>query len=278
MPPEQAEGRLDLVDERSDVYGLGAILYDILVGEPPFDGPDTGSVLTQVVADSPTPPRRKVPGTPRALDAVCLKALAKKAADRYASAKDLARDVQNWLADEPVSAYREPLLARTGRWGRQHRQLITAAAILLAASVVVSVVIAVNREQARRVTAAAEREALKQKELAQANEKAASEREAETQAVLIFVESNIFAAARPQGRDGGLGREVTLRRVTEAALPFIEQSFHDKPLLEARLRITLGRSFAFFFSDWKTALTQFQAARASTPRIAAAITPIPSRA
>jgi eukaryotic-like serine/threonine-protein kinase len=132
MAPEQAEGRLDIVDERSDVYGLGAVLYTILTGEPPFPGSDPQEVLRQVVKEAPVPPRRRVAQTPPALEAVCLKALEKRPANRYASARELAGEVQHFLADEPVSAYPEPPAARAGRWVRKHRTGVTAAAAALA--------------------------------------------------------------------------------------------------------------------------------------------------
>jgi serine/threonine-protein kinase len=134
MAPEQAEGRPDLLDERTDIYGLGAVLYEVLTGQPPFAGPDTTAVLRQVVHEPPTPPRAVVAGTPRALEAVCLKALAKKPAERYASAKELAAEVERWLADEPVAAYRDPLTTRLTRWGRRHRTLAVAAAVALVAA------------------------------------------------------------------------------------------------------------------------------------------------
>jgi serine/threonine-protein kinase len=152
MPPEQAEGRLDLVDERSDVYGLGAILYEILTGRPPFDGMDTVSILTQVVGDPLVAPRRQVPATPRPLDAICCKALAKKPTGRYASVKALAEDVQRWLADEPVTAYREPLVMRLGRRARRHRTLVAAsvAAAMMALVFGGPALVWWQRDQARR--------------------------------------------------------------------------------------------------------------------------------
>jgi serine/threonine-protein kinase len=136
MPPEQAEGRLDLVDERSDVYGLGAILYSILTGQAPFPGSDKQAVLVQVMRERPVAPRRLVAGTPAALEAVCLKALAKRATDRYASAREVADEVKHFLADEPVSAHREPVAARMGRWVRRHRTGVIAVGAALAVAVV----------------------------------------------------------------------------------------------------------------------------------------------
>jgi eukaryotic-like serine/threonine-protein kinase len=261
MPPEQAEGRLDLVDERSDVYGLGAILYELLVGAPPFKGPDTLTILRQVVAHSPPPPRRVVPETPRALEAMCMKALEKKPADRYASAKALSQDVERWLGDEPVSAYREPFTVKAGRWVRRHRPLVTGAAALLLAAVPLSLLLAVNRDEARRQAERDKQATQQQKEIAEANEKIATEREAETRAVLDFVENRVFAAARPKGKEGGLGREVTLRKAVESTLPYLATSFRDQPLVEARLRMTLGDSF-LYLGEPKLAAEHLEIARA----------------
>jgi serine/threonine-protein kinase len=136
MSPEQAEGRFDLIDRRSDVYGLGAILYEILTGRPPFAGEPKGELLHQVIHDAPLPPRSLVASTPPALQAVCFKALSKKPVERYASAAELAQEVQRFLADEPVGAYKEPARARLARWGRRHRVLMTSAGALLIAAVV----------------------------------------------------------------------------------------------------------------------------------------------
>jgi serine/threonine-protein kinase len=136
MAPEQAAGRRDLVGPRSDVYGLGAMLYEILTGQPPFRGSSREEVIRKVTSDPPLPPAALVPGTPAALQAICLKALAKQPAERYASAGDLARDLQRFLADEPVTAHRDAWPTRLARWGRRHRPLVTGAVALLVAAVV----------------------------------------------------------------------------------------------------------------------------------------------
>lgn len=96
MAPEQAEGRLEQIDERTDIFGLGAILYAILTGRPPFVGSSTLQVLMAAIRAQPTPPRELVPDVPEAVEEICLKAMAKVPADRYASATELAQEVQRW--------------------------------------------------------------------------------------------------------------------------------------------------------------------------------------
>src|SRR6516165_2038234 len=128
MAPEQAEGRLDLLGPRTDVYGLGALLYEILTGQPPFSGSDTQEVLQRVIHETPARPRALVAAAPRPLEAICLKALAKKPEERYESAAALADEVRHWLADEPVKAHREPWLTKARRWVGRNRTLVTSAA------------------------------------------------------------------------------------------------------------------------------------------------------
>jgi eukaryotic-like serine/threonine-protein kinase len=96
MAPEQADGRLDLVDHRTDIYGLGAILYEILTGQPPFNGVSTIDILEKAVHDAPTRPRDIWPQVPAKLEAICLRALSKSQADRYASAAELGQEVHSW--------------------------------------------------------------------------------------------------------------------------------------------------------------------------------------
>ena len=131
MAPEQAQGRHDLVNQRTDIYGLGAILYEILTGRPPFIAPKTSEVIRKVCQEPPIPPRQIVPIIAPGLEAVCLKALRKEKGQRYATAAELAQEVRRWLADEPVKAYSEPWTRRAARWARRHRSSVAAAAALL---------------------------------------------------------------------------------------------------------------------------------------------------
>ena len=123
MSPEQAAGQLDDLGPASDVYSLGATLYCLLTGKTPFDGDDAGEVLRRCSAENSCRRGRSSATVDRALDAVCLKAMALRREDRYGSAKALAEDIEHWLADEPVAAYTEPWTLRagagaagTGRW------------------------------------------------------------------------------------------------------------------------------------------------------------------
>ena len=100
MSPEQAAGNLDQIDHRTDIYGLGGILYEILTGQPPFVGTTTREVLLKVLVGDPTPPRQRCPDVPLGLEAICLRALARQPVHRYDAAKELAEAVQHWQEAE----------------------------------------------------------------------------------------------------------------------------------------------------------------------------------
>jgi serine/threonine-protein kinase len=134
MSPEQASG--EPVGPPGDVYSLGATLYHLLAGGAPFEGSDVNQTLWAVRRGEFPPPRRINLGVPAALESVCLKAMARQPGDRYPSPRDLADDVERWLADEPVSAHRDPPLARLARWARRHRPAVAGAAALAATAVV----------------------------------------------------------------------------------------------------------------------------------------------
>ena len=107
MAPEQASGRVDIIDRRTDIYGLGAILYEVLTGHPPFAGPDTREVLRKVREEQPQLPREQWPDVPPALESICMRALAKRPNDRFGSANELATAVQSWQELERREAEEE---------------------------------------------------------------------------------------------------------------------------------------------------------------------------
>ncbi len=135
MSPEQAAGRLDQLGPASDVYSLGATLYCLLTGRTAFEDRDLSTVLRKVEHGEYPPPRAIDASVPAALEAICNRAMALAPAERYKSPRALAEDIEHWLADEPVSAYREPAGERVARWMRRHRQWtqsIGAAIVLVA--------------------------------------------------------------------------------------------------------------------------------------------------
>ncbi len=126
MSPEQAAGRLDQLGPASDIYSLGATLYCLLTGRSPFEGRDQGEVLGKVKKGEFPSPRQVKREVRPALEAVCLKAMALRPGARYPTARALADDVEKWLADETVGAWREPLRLRARRWARRHRAAVAA--------------------------------------------------------------------------------------------------------------------------------------------------------
>jgi tetratricopeptide (TPR) repeat protein len=132
--PEQARGDRGLVGPRTDIYALGAILYECLTGRPPFRAGTVAATLQQVVADEPVAPRRLNPSVPRDLETVCLKCLHKEPRQRYASAAELADDLHRFERGEPIAARRVGVIGSLRNWARRR----PAAAAMVAAGALVA--------------------------------------------------------------------------------------------------------------------------------------------
>jgi tetratricopeptide (TPR) repeat protein/serine/threonine protein kinase len=130
MSPEQALGQHGLLDQRTDIYALGATLYELLTLQPVFDGRNREELLRQITGAEPRPPRRWNKAIPADLETIVLKALAKHPAERYATAQEMADDLQRFLDDEPIRARRPTLVQRGRKWGRRHQAVVWSAAIV----------------------------------------------------------------------------------------------------------------------------------------------------
>lgn len=149
-PPEQLSGHLDLIEVRSDVYGLGAILYEILSGQAPASG-KLLDVIRTVTTGKVLPARDINPQAPIALNAICRKAMALAPCDRYESASELRSDIERWLDDSPVKAYPEPIWLRSRRWMRKHPAVVSTlsaiAIMLVAGTAFVATIVSRNNLQ-----------------------------------------------------------------------------------------------------------------------------------
>ncbi|MBI2827076.1 MAG: serine/threonine protein kinase [Planctomycetia bacterium] len=130
LAPEQALGKLDEIGPVSDVYALGAVLYELLVGRPPFRSETVLGTLQQVICDDPIAPSRVQRGLPRDVETICLKCLAKDPRHRYASAVCLAEDLDRFLAGRPILARRTRLWEKAYRWCRRNPAVTSLSALL----------------------------------------------------------------------------------------------------------------------------------------------------
>ncbi len=210
MSPEQARANRAAVDHRTDIYSLGATLYELLTLQPVCDGRDREEVLRQIASDEPRLPRRLNKAVPAELETIVLKALAKNPAERYATAQELADDVRCFLDDKPIRARRPTLGQRLTRWARRHKMLVGTAAVVLALALLGLTVANVL------LTAAYRRET----------------------DLRVLAESNHWLADQQ--------RAVARQAVDEMYTQFAEKWLHEKPELEQTERDFLQKALTFY--------------------------------
>ena len=138
MSPEQAAGLLENLGPATDIYSLGATLYHILCGRPPFERDNLTETLRKVRTGEFPRPRELLSDIPRGLEAICLKGMALRPEDRYSTANLMADDIEHWLADEPISAAQDTFSERLSRWARKNKGLVQAGSVSLALIALIS--------------------------------------------------------------------------------------------------------------------------------------------
>jgi WD40 repeat protein/serine/threonine protein kinase len=154
MSPEQARGELDEIDEKSDVYALGAVLYQILCGRPPFDGPMAGLIIQQVLHSKPLRMSAVAPEVPPELEALVERAMAKDKTERLASAREFASEVKAFRDGRTITSYSYSARELMGRWVTRHKRTVIVVAILVYALIAGAVFHYVQLREEQRELAA----------------------------------------------------------------------------------------------------------------------------
>ncbi len=232
MSPEQAIGGHARVDRRSDVYSLGATLFELLALEPMLTGMDRATLLRQLTMEDPRTLRKLVPSIPRDLETIVLKAVSKQPEQRYASAADFANDLERFLTDQPILARRPSFLQMGIRLARRHR---TAAWTIAAAPLVIVGGLAWSNVEVSRQRNRAEASL----EIAQKNETKAIAEANKANAVSQVLQQ-LVAAANPDQSKGG---NYTVRQLLDDVSGNLLETLEEQPEVEASLRSTVGNAY-----------------------------------
>ncbi len=252
MAPEQASGKVGVVDERTDVYAVGAMLYRLLAGTAPYlttaRKRRASELLRDLLEGPPARLENLAPRLPIELVAICEKAMARDPDDRYATMGELSEDLRAFLENRVVRAYSTGALAETYKWVRRNKPLATSLAALVLALVGGLAITWTLKQQADEQAALAETrrvaatdaaiEADAQRDRARRSSAEAEQQAAIAAAVNQFLNRDLLAAVAPEEQ----GIDITMREVLGRAAENLDDQFPDQPLVEAELRMTIGNT------------------------------------
>ena len=237
MSPEQAAGKRALIDRRTDIYSLGATLYELLTLQPAIVGADRAQIIRRIAEEEPEPLRRLNPAMPVDLATIVTKALSKDPSKRYETSRQFADDLERFLDGRPIAARPVGPLARSWRWCRRKPVQAGLAAGLVLAIVVGFSGITWNWWKAQ----VAEKRALVQAANAEAAEKEARAQSAKAEAVNKFLIEKLLGQASPNNNPNA--NRVTLREALDRAASEVGSSFPAQPEIEAAIRMAIGLTY-----------------------------------
>jgi hypothetical protein len=242
MAPEQAAGRIRDIDPRTDVYALGAILYETLTGRPPFRAASSLETLRQVLEEEPVPPRQLQPQVPRDLETICLKCLRKDPRQRYASAAALAEDLRRFLHDEPIQARPMGAWERGWKWARR-RPAVAALLVVSAIAALALVGLAVGWSYSDRLEMALTNEKEQRGQAEQAWREATTQRDQaerarrEADQLRIVAETNETEAKKQETKAKSNEGEAVKQKILvrqllyDADMNLAQQAWHEGDLV-----------------------------------------------
>ncbi len=235
MPPEQAAGRIDAVGPHSDIYAMGAVLYVLLTGRPPFKAASSMQTLTQVLQQEPVSPRSLNPSVPRDLETITLKCLEKSIVHRYGSAKELAEELRRFVEKRPILARPISRPMRLWRWSCRNPVTATLVSALLC-SLIAGTAISSWFAWKERLRAIEENKAKliaeSQRDIAQGLNALVTED--------ILGRADIWNQAEDQSK---VNPNITIQETLDRAASLVAVRFSDKPEVESAIRRALGTAF-----------------------------------